>query len=68
MNFEPLSKKEKTLAQRIVDSAFTVHKKLDPGLLEEVYEVCFCHELFKRGFKFRRQIPIIKKGIKRYVI
>jgi len=28
-----------------VDAAYTVHKALGPGLLEKIYEVCFCHEL-----------------------
>jgi len=34
-------------------------------LLEKVYEVCFCHELSKRGVAYQRQvdIPIIYDGI-----
>jgi GxxExxY protein len=34
-------------------------------LLEKVYEVCFCHELSKRGLQNKRQvdIPIIYDGI-----
>ena len=32
----------------VVDSCYVVHKKFGPGLLESVYEVCFCHELRKR--------------------
>jgi hypothetical protein len=32
-----------------VDAAYAVRKTLGPGLLEEVYEVCFWHELSKRG-------------------
>jgi GxxExxY protein len=38
-------------ARKIVDAAYVVHKTLGPGLLERVYEVCFCHELTKRGLK-----------------
>lgn len=36
-----------------------------PGLLESVYEVCFCHELSKRGLSYRRQVvvPIVYDGI-----
>lgn len=39
---------------------------MGPGLLEKVYEVCFCHELAKRKLSFSRQldIPIIYDGIK----
>jgi GxxExxY protein len=40
--FSPL---EERIAQSVVDSAYAVHSKLGPGLLESVYEVCFCHEL-----------------------
>ncbi|MBL7102632.1 MAG: GxxExxY protein, partial [Desulfobacteraceae bacterium] len=29
-----------------------------PGLLEKVYEVCFCHELSKRGLRYQRQVDI----------
>jgi len=34
-------------------------------LLEKVYEVCFCHELFRRELKYQRQvdIPIIYDGM-----
>ena len=58
MNYKPLSKREESIAEKIVDSAYTVHKKLGPGLLEKVYEVCFCHELSKRGLRTQRQIDI----------
>ncbi|MGD9278198.1 MAG: GxxExxY protein [Desulfobacterales bacterium] len=65
MNYKPLSKREESIAGKIVDAAYTVHKKLGPGLLEKVYEVCFCHELSKRGLKFKRQvdIPIVYDGM-----
>ncbi|MBW1841311.1 MAG: GxxExxY protein [Deltaproteobacteria bacterium] len=39
-------------AGKIVDAAYAAHKILGPGLLEKVYEVCFCHELSKRGLKY----------------
>lgn len=65
MRFNILSEREETLARKIVDSAYTVHKKLGPGLLERVYEVCFCHQLSKQGLKYQRQvdIPIVYDGI-----
>ena len=65
MKFKPLSKKEESIAKEIVDVAFKVHKNLGPGLLEKVYEVCFCYELSKRGLKYQRQvdIPIVYDGI-----
>lgn len=61
-----LSDREEKLAKTIVDCAFTVHKNLGPGLLEKIYETCFCHELTKRKINFKRQFetPIIYDGIK----
>ncbi|MGH7807902.1 MAG: GxxExxY protein [Thermodesulfobacteriota bacterium] len=65
MSFAPISEGEELVAQKIVDSAYTVHTKLGPGLLERVYEICFCHELSKRGLEYRRQvdIPIVYDGM-----
>ncbi|MFH1859898.1 MAG: GxxExxY protein [bacterium] len=65
MEFEPLSNREEEIARKIVDAAYAVHKALGPGLLEKVYEVCFCHELKKRGLRHQRQIevPIVYDGI-----
>ena len=64
-NFLPLSAEEEMTGKRIVNAAYVVHKTLGPGLLEKVYEVCFCHELFKKGIEFKRQIsiPIVYDGI-----
>ena len=58
MKYKPLSKREESIAEKIVDAAYTVHKILGPGLLEKVYEVCFCHELSKRGLQYKRQVDI----------
>ena len=65
MNYKPLSKREESIAEKIVDAAYTVHNILGPGLLEKVYEVCFCHELSKRGLQYKRQvdIPIVYDGL-----
>ena len=65
MNFEKLSEKVESVGGKIVDAAYTVHKALGPGLLEKVYEVCFCHELSKRELHYQRQvdIPIKYDGI-----
>jgi len=61
-----LTKKEEEIAKKIVDSAFKVHSTLGPGLLENVYEVCFCYELEKYGLYYQRQlaVPVIYEGIK----
>jgi len=63
--FDPIPQELETIAKKIIDAAYTVHKKLGPGLLEKVYEVCFCHELNKRGLTYQRQLdlPIVYDGI-----
>jgi GxxExxY protein len=65
MAFEPLSNKEEDIATKVVDSAYVIHKAFGPGALEKVYEVCFCHELSKRGLSYKRQVdvPIVYDGI-----
>jgi len=52
---KPLSDKEKQLASQIIDIAITIHKSLGPGLLESVYEKCFCYELKKRKIPYMKQ-------------
>lgn len=56
--FEKISENDERLCTLIVDSAFIVHKNLGPGLLESIYETCFCHELKNRNLKFTRQITV----------
>ena len=56
--YEPLTENENRIGRLIVEAAFEVHKYLGPGLLEKVYEVCFAHELQKRGLNVKRQIDI----------
>ncbi len=53
-----MSKREESIGEKIVDAAFTVHRVLGPGLLEKVYEVCFCHELSKRDLNYQRQVDL----------
>lgn len=62
---EPIPKELDAIGKLIVDAAYTVHRKLGPGLLEKVYEICFCHELSKRGLSYQRQldIPIVYDGL-----
>ena len=53
--FKSLIEKENWLAGQIVDIAICIHKALGPGLLESIYEKCFCYELTKRNILFERQ-------------
>jgi GxxExxY protein len=64
-SYQPISEELEMIGKKIVDSAYSVHKNLGPGLLEKVYEIAFCHELRKRGLKCQRQLsfPIVYDGI-----
>jgi len=53
-----LTEREEFLGKEIVDAAFKVHKELGPGLLEKIYEACFCYELDKKGIAYKRQIDL----------
>jgi len=57
-HLDPIPKEPDAIGKLIVDAAYTVHKNLGPGLLEKVYEICFCHELLKRGLTYKRQIDV----------
>jgi GxxExxY protein len=49
---------EETIGKDIVDCAYRVHKRLGPGLLEKIYEVCLAYELEKKGYVVERQVNI----------
>ena len=63
--FDPVPEEIEMIGKQIVQAAFNVHKELGPGLLEKVYEVCFCHELVGMGLTIKRQIevPIVYKNL-----
>jgi GxxExxY protein len=56
--FEEIDMETERIASKVIDAAYNVHVNLGPGLLEKVYEVCFCHELEKRGLSYMRQLDI----------
>jgi len=56
--WDPIPLELDNIGKLIVDAAYSVHRNLGPGLLEKVYEICFCHELTKRGLSYSRQIDI----------
>ncbi|MEP7238911.1 MAG: GxxExxY protein [Ferruginibacter sp.] len=62
--YSQLTEREEFLGREIVDAAYKVHKELGPGLLEKIYEACFCYELEKKGIPYKRQVslPIFYDG------
>ena len=53
--YKPLTERENWLAGQVVDIAICIHKTMGPGLLESIYEKCFCYELTKRNIPFEKQ-------------
>ncbi len=56
---------ENTIARLVIDSAYSVHTELGPGLLESAYESALCHELDARRIQFSRQhqIRVVYKNV-----
>jgi GxxExxY protein len=46
------------LTEKVVSAAIEVHRHLGPGLMESVYEECFCHALAATGVSFTRQVAL----------
>jgi GxxExxY protein len=46
------------LTGRVIGLAIKVHKAVGPGLLEQVYEDCLCHEMALDGLEFQRQVEL----------
>ena len=64
---KPLTEREKWLAAQIVDIAICIHKVMGPGLLESIYEKCFCYELSERDIFFEKQKPVQLKYKKLFI-
>jgi GxxExxY protein len=59
--FDLLSPAVESYGKEVVGIAYRIHKQLGPGLLESIYEKCFCYELQNRGIPYLRQkaVPIV---------
>ena len=54
------------LTGRVIGLAIKVHKTVGPGLLEQIYEDCLCHEKTLHGLTGQRQVklPLIYNGVR----
>lgn len=57
---------ENELSYKIIGAALSLHKNLDPGLLESTYENALAYDLREAGLKVQQQLPMpfIYKEIK----
>ncbi len=46
------------VARRVLDTAFSVHNDVGPGLLESVYEQLLANRLSQQGLNVDRQMPV----------
>lgn len=49
---------ENDVAKTIVDCAYQIHTKTEPGMFESVYECILTEYLIKRGLKVERQVKM----------
>jgi GxxExxY protein len=56
---------ENEAARQVLDGAFRIHRKIGPGLFEEVYQRLLQYELSRRGVPFESEVavPVIYDGI-----
>jgi len=54
------------LTHEILDSAYKVHLRLGPGLLESAYRACLVYELRKKGLivEEEKALPLIYEDVK----
>jgi len=46
------------VSHTVLGAAIEVHRELGPGLLESVYEMALCRELWIRRLRVERQVPV----------
>jgi GxxExxY protein len=46
------------LTRQIIGLAMRVHTRLGPGLLENAYEHCLCHEFKRNALTYERQVDL----------
>jgi GxxExxY protein len=49
---------EEDIITVVLDEAFHVHKKIGPGMLENVYKTCLAYRLQKRGLFFETEVAV----------
>ena len=57
---------ENEISKMIIGAAIGIHRQLDPGLLESVYQECLFYELIEMGLEVKREkyLPIKYKELR----
>ena len=57
---------EEAVIKIILDEAFHVHKKIGPGMLENVYKTCLAYRLRQRGLHLEteKQVPVFFEEVR----
>ncbi|MCT4560485.1 MAG: GxxExxY protein [Crocinitomicaceae bacterium] len=60
---------ENEISYKVIGAAIELHKNLEPGLLESVYEAALCYDLSKLGLDVKTQVPfpLVYKEVKQDV-
>lgn len=63
---ETTERQKDPMTAAVIGAAIEVHPALGPGLLENAYEECLCHELHLQQIAFERQVslPVSYKAVK----
>jgi len=56
--FCPIPIEVEAIGKKVLDSAYTVHSALGPGLLESVYEACIAYEIQKQRLRAETQVVV----------
>ena len=56
--FKPIPLEVEAIGKKVLDTAYTVHTDLGPGLLESVYEACLAYELRKQNLNVDTQAVV----------
>lgn len=56
--FEPIPPKTELVASQIIGAGIEVHRTLEPGFLEAIYQQALCLELDARSIRFERERAI----------
>jgi GxxExxY protein len=56
--YEKIPQYIEDIGKIVVDSTYTVHRKLGPGLLERHYHKCLLFELKKRGLNVKKEVEL----------